>query len=338
MRFLACVAIVVLSFSSRLHAQYDDLLRNPNITWVAEYTTDFEFNPVYNENLDEEYNLLNVIRLENQGARNGFFSDLEISRYFSQTLLNDLNAGHYACFADDQLQQPLTPEQVEVLLNPRETYYNADHGDTVLMIHQTRTDDVDLFRVRQVFYFEQKKRRFGSRLIAISPLINRRDPDGNLTDRTPAFWIQCPAEKPPDKKTARTAAYVFQTYMKDNAPGPDHLRVKKGKLDLQDWVAAEVRKPSHACYSYDAFQPLDQAALQNLVFTTDTISPYDDEVQVVTSNAISDVERIRFVQNWIFDGRRHRLYCRLTAAAPLAAKRDSEGNFRYYKPLFYVKY
>lgn len=27
-------------------AQYDDLLRNPDIVWVAEYTTDYLMNPV----------------------------------------------------------------------------------------------------------------------------------------------------------------------------------------------------------------------------------------------------------------------------------------------------
>ena len=329
---------LLLTGPNILHAQYDDLLRNPNITWVAEYTTDFELNPVYNENLDEEYNLLNVIRLENQGARNGLYSDLEISRYFSQSLLNDLNAGHYACFADEQLQHPLPPEQVQLLLNPRETYFNADHRDTVILIHQTRAGDVDLFRVRQVFYFDQKSRRFGCRLLAFSPLINQQDKNGELSGRTPAFWIKCSSNKQPGKKTERNAAYLFQTYMKDNAPAPDQLQVKKGKFDLQNWATAEVRHPSHPCYSYDGFQPLNQAALQDLVFTTDTISPYDDDPQIITSNAITDVEKIRFVQNWVFDERRKSLYCRLTAAAPLAAKRDSEGNFRYYKPLFYVKY
>ncbi len=327
-----------------LHAQYDDLLRNSKISWVAEYTADFEFNPVYNDYLDAEYNLLRVIRLENTRGKSGFFGDLEMSRYFSQVLLDGLNTGQYACFADDQLKQPLTAEQVQRLLQPSVARPGFDHPfDTIVMVIPVEASAIDLFRARQVIYFDQKKQLFGSRLLAFAPVVNRMDEEGNIAERRPVFWIKCAAGKEATSTKDRDASYIFQTYMKDNAPSIEQMQVKKGRLNLQAWAAEEVDRPSHACFSYDGFVPLDKTALRELVFSTDTLVTINEDDQavidrIVQTNALLQVEKIRFVQDWVFDERRHTLICRVRAAAPLAAVRDDEGVFRYYKPLFYIRY
>jgi hypothetical protein len=78
-------------------------------------------------------------------------------------------------------------------------------------------------------------------------------------------------------------------------------------------------------------------------FGADTIVIYhyetdEQQVSIENRNCIAQIEKIRFVQNWYYDERRNRLYGRLVGIAPLAAIRDSDGVFRYYKPLFYQMY
>lgn len=65
---------------------------------------------------------------------------------------------------------------------------------------------------------------------------------------------------------------------------------------------------------------------------------YEEKITIKPRNCIGQIEKIRFVQNWYYDERRGRLYVRLVGIAPLAAIRDSDGNFRYFKPLYYLMY
>lgn len=339
MRFSSLFLLMLLA--SPLLAQYDDLLHNPKITWVAEYTADFECNPVYSDNLDEEYNWIKVLRLENKESTRGFFSEMEVSRHFSEALLRGLNAGHYTCFADEGLQQPIPPAKIKALLNPADTTPGFDHpNDTFVTVHPVEKTDIELFRIRQVFFYEAGRQQFGNRVLALAPLVNQRDAEGNPNGRKAIFWIKFQSPGKASRAEAE-ATYLFQTYMYANAPGQNDFVVKKGKLDLRDWTAHSIEQAAHPILDTDKFEPLDAKALHTAVFNTDTIVRFNDEGQteierIVENNAILQVEKIRFVQNWAFDQRRHTLVGRTVAVAPLAAIRDEEGNFRYYKPLFYV--
>lgn len=343
MQFFAICFLLFLPIP--LCAQYADLLRNPDITWVAEYTTDFELNPVYNDNLGEEHNLLNVIRITNDAAVNGMYPESEVAVLASRFFLDGLNSGAFECFADSLLQKPVSPEQLKDRINRPDTLPNPNHPmDTVFYINEVHAAEIELFRVRLVVFYDVSKRMLDARMLAVAPMIKEHDEEGNLIGRRPLVWIKMTALKgKAAKKLPKEAQYIVQTRMQENAPTMEQTNRIKGSLDLQTWAAGEVSTPSHRYLSTDGFQPLNSAELKALVFTTDTIVSYDDNYvqtieRIVQNDATRQVEKIRFVQNWYFDERRRTFDCRVVAVAPLAAMRDSEGNFRYYKPLFYVKY
>jgi len=328
-----------------LHAQYDDLLRKKRYTWVAEYTADYELNPLYSEAVETEMNLAQVIHLGNEAKQNGLFRDLNLKYYLSDVLLRGLLAGAFTCYADEHLAQLLSREQVEKRLTRSDTVASFDHpGETFIVRNDMRPEEIDLFRIRQVFYFDRRKNQFGSRLLAVAPLLNKTDDEGNMIGRTPLLWIKiAPKDNCEAGKIARNATYSVQTFMRANAPEAEDMKTGKGNLDLKKWTFAEVRKPSHKNLSSDTYDVLGQKELQSQIYTTDTLIVYDpvnygETVTVAENNAIDRVEKIRFVQNWYYDERRHRLAMQVVAVAPLAAVRDSEGNLRYYKPLFYSKY
>ncbi|MEQ1747077.1 MAG: hypothetical protein ABMA02_16730, partial [Saprospiraceae bacterium] len=333
-----------VAFFSPLHAQYDDLLRKGRYPWVAEYTTDYELNPIYSEKVNTEMNLVHTIRLESANQKHGLFQELELKHYLSHTLLQGLASGAFACFADEQLSQPLSREKVLNLLSWPETIINFDHFDTVTVLREILPSEIDLFRIRQVFFFDSRKKQFGSRLLALAPMVDKTDAEGNFTRRLPLLWIKIhPDNHRETQKIAKNATYAAQTFMGGNAPQVEDMKTVNGSLDLKKWASAEVRKPTHQVLASDDFSSLNVDALEGKVFTTDTLIVYDPETYeesaaIVRNNAIDRVEKIRFVQNWYYDERRHRLAVQVVAAAPIAAVRDSEGEIRYYKPLFYSKY
>ncbi len=342
-RFLSlCLAALSLPFL--LHAQYGDLLENRQISWVAEYITDYELNPAYNDKLETELNLLELVRLTNPKGKNELYpdSDNKVPYYFSQQLFNDIRAGRLACFAGEDLQEPLTAEQIESRFHWKDATTTEDGGEFVAENEYTAENFVT-FRVRQVLYFDAKKRSFGVRILAIAPVTWAADAEGYLNEQKPILWIKMPElTKKQEKDLVRDANYVVQTRLKENAPYPDQLSFRKGNFDLRAWADSEVEKPSHKVLGPEGFEPLSTSALHELLFTNDTLTALNAAGQnvidkIVRNNALDDLEKIRLVQNWYYDERRHLLGCRLVAVAPVATITVAGGVFQFDKPLFYLK-
>lgn len=343
MRYILVFTLLTLT-PALLRAQYDDLLQKRRYTWVAEYTADYELNPQYSDLVETEMNLAQVVRLQNPQGRNGLFPELEMPHYLSEALLQGLQAGHFACFADEQLAQPLLHWQVDRLLNKCDTIVTAADEPFSVVVSPLPAREIDLFRVRQVLFFDARKKAFGARLLAIAPVVNLRDGEGNFIGRKPLLWIKVPPQRNcQSRKAARAANYVVQTFMRENAPAPDDLKAAKGPLNLRKWAADDVRRPAHTALDYTDFRVLDKAQLRAQIIKNDTIVVFAPDTfmetpVVVQENAAERVEKIRLVQNWYYDERRHRLTTLVVAVAPLAAVRDEDGYLRYYKPLFYSRY
>lgn len=337
--------ILLIYWSIPLHAQYNDLLQNPKISWVAEYTADYELNPAYNNRLETEPNLLELVRLENTGAKNGLYADSEtnVPYYLSQQLFEGLKTGAFEAFSDAALKTPLTAEQIRAHLVWKDTSYLED-GSLFVAENEYTAESFVTFRVRQVVYFDRSKRRFGLRVLALAPIPWAKDEAEYMTPHEPFAWIRLPElSKKEQKQLARSANYILQTRLKNNAPFADELLVQKGSLHFRDWAGEEVNNPSHTVLSPDAYAPLSKAALQSLVFTADTLTTFNEDGQsvidrIVPQNALDDVERIRFVQDWYYDERRRILDCRLVAVAPIATIQAGGGLFQFDKPLFYLRY
>lgn len=333
---------VSVFLSLQLHAQYTDLLQNSKISWVAEYTTDYELNPAYNTKLETEANLLELQRLVNTQGKNGLFPDSEVNipYYFSQKMHAGLKAGAFQCYADEQLQNPLTQEQVLA----RFFWKDSVATDGFVSENEYGTEAFVTFRVRQVFFYNQPKRQFCVRILAIAPIPWISDAEGYMIEHAPLLWIKLPAlNKKQLRQMPKTANYALQTRTQENSPGADQLASIKGNLNIRDWATAEVTKPSHQCLSVDGFQPLHRDALNALIFTSDTLTTLNEDGQavidrIIRQNALDDVEKIRFVQNWYFDEQGLLLHCEVAAIAPMATINAAGGLFQFDKPLFYVKY
>ncbi len=322
---------LLIAWPAFLRAQYDDLLRKKRYTWVAEYTCDYELNPIYNEWI----NYVHVIRLENPEGWNGLIPEFEIPYYLSGAILKGIVSGKFVCFRDSTLTQRLPYLEIDSLLVRKDTFVSICDGEIKVNKTEISPNQINLFRVRQVFFYDSRKQIFGSRLLAVAPVVNIYDPDGNFQGRQPLLWIKIPAQDAfVNQKQIKSSNYIFQTFMEENAPKLETIKTVKGRLDLKKWATDEVRSPTSRLYSCDKLVPVDKAVLQKQVFTNDTIALLD----TVIMNDIDRIENICFVQQWYYNERRHRLAMHIVAVAPSAAFRDLKGYQLPMKPLFYSKY
>lgn len=90
--------------------------------------------------------------------------------------------------------------------------------------------------------------------------------------------------------------------------------------------------------------PLSAGELRNALFRTDSIVVYDvdsglEELRLVEQAPDwKAVKRFRLKEAWFFDTRTSTLRFRILGIAPLINVTDSEGDFLYERPLFWVHY
>lgn len=330
-------------------AQYADLLNDRNISWVAEYTTEFTLSPLNGQSMYydigyEADNELNVMQLSDIPQANGLFKEQQIDRYFSKKMLDAIREDGYLLFEDEQLEIPIAgdkiPEymiRIDTIAGPDPESY--DEPGFVIVQNEISPGDIKSFKVRQVFFYNKTEKIFGSRVLAIAPVIYVYDPDG-ITGTKVMFWVKIELPKNTLKITPQDVTYAFETKMRGNAPEAQDFVLKKGRIDFLTLIVNEVSKPSHLILNRD-FKAIDPAKLQDYVQSTDTVTTYnpetyEEQTRIVQSNAIKDVHQIGFVQHWFFDDRKKLLFNRVVAVAPLINLKDPEGNLQYSKPLFYM--
>ena len=335
------ISFVCFVSASLLHAQYDNLLRDPDITWVAEYTADFVMNPENNADTFD-YNFLHTIQFQKVVAETGLYGKGDALKYLSEQAILRMYEENFQAFKDSSFSSRMTRHD----LFKYDTVINCfpEEGEELCFIVERTVDyeDIKSFRIRQVYWYTRKTHSFNARLLAYAPVTNIRNSEGDIIGKCPLYWLKAD-ESPPKRFKNKQFNYIFQTQMRGNAPRPEDFKVLKGSFDFRKFFETEIETPSWRCLDRYDYTPADMSDLRAECFGTDTIvtfSPetYEEQVQTKQRNCIEQIEKIRFVQNWYYDERHNRLYARLVGVAPLAAIRDNEGEFRFYKPLFYQMY
>jgi len=82
----------------------------------------------------------------------------------------------------------------------------------------------------------------------------------------------------------------------------------------------------------------------SMLSKTDTVitfdpETYEEKIQIVRNDINwEDVKRFRVKEVWFFDKKTSTLQVRILGIAPMIDVKDSEGNFRFEKPMFWVYY
>lgn len=344
---IAAPLFALLMFCSALRAQYEDLLNNNNVSWVAEYTADFTLDPFNCDYGAYEFNnALNVIQLNNLTTKNGLHESRYLAKLFSQKIFEGIRRGDYLLFMDEQLEIPISLEKMLAQFDAMDTVVTFDpetYEERVLIVRgEMNWESTTSFRVRQVFFYDKSQKTFGSRLLAIAPLAYSKEGEGLFVEEyKTVVWLKI--EPPPknwEKANPKDSEYAFETYMKSNAPRLSDFVLKKGRMDFLSLIVNEVAKPSHPVLD-EKLEPIAPEKLQDYVQSVDTVvtfntETFEERVDIVQRNAIKDVSEICFVQQWMCDFQKKTLFNRVSAVAPVVTSRDETGYPRYSKVLFYM--
>jgi len=123
--------------------------------------------------------------------------------YFIEILLDAVKKGKIKAYStfDDRFTQALTKEQImEKLVGNPDTIRVIDpiSGKESIQISNRdfNVDLVTLYRVKEDWMFDRNLGRMVVRIIAIAPLVDRKDDNGNFRASTPLFWLYYPEARP----------------------------------------------------------------------------------------------------------------------------------------------
>lgn len=348
---------LIFTFSPLLLlAQYEQILRNPDVIWAA------ELDVLYNLQLPESPDsaLRNDILYwknfdpKNQTPHSG-------GELLIENLLEAARTGAWPAWQFTDTMRQLSKTEVEQRVgwgNDTVVVFDVETGlDVVKVVY----NDIDIanfvgIRAKQLLYFDEKKGDFMLYTSAIGPVRTEYTSVLNaqtgrweyvyLYDYVP-FWLKLPDAS---RKTLREKQQVndpditwaAQLKTIGNSPQLDKQRPFK---DIRPPVMQVLLDRFSHDRRYQVRDPLNQPipfeSRNGMITSIDSVVTFDaetyEEKVMVEKNVITaeSIYRLRLVENWFWDDRKKRLKVQLVRYAPLLEVRDDMDNYRFDRPLFY---
>jgi hypothetical protein len=212
--------------------------------------------------------------------------------------------------------------------------------------------DLEMVRVRQLLYYVDKADEFRVLPLAYAPVRHVVIGFDNDNDNESMFWHAPLWFKMPDndkilRKNKGRFTLVRRLTTVSNSPNINELKVLKDfKPPVAQQLLNRVRKDEHYevfhQYAQDRQVPIDE--LERMILTLDTVVTFDPETYeervMIERNEITGEEVVQMclVQDWMWDDRRKQLVIKPIGFAPMVETTDRDGNFRFFRPLFWRFY
>ena len=345
------IALLILSCSTHfLSAQYEDLQKDKNITWIAEFSNDHNFSL----NTSSKEGKIKLIKFTGDASS---FSDHNTSSWVTSWIFNKAQEGKYQCFNDSELTQSLYENELIALISNKDTVvtFNPDTYEEMIQIVKTDLSPKDIhgLRVKQVIYYHQKSKSLNTRVVAVAPLVlSKAARELGIKPKKdqllPLFWIKMDGKLPKKfKKKSSDINWAALVFSKTNPIDLDAIKTVKisNGFDIKNQIyqqAVNFEKPIVS--SYDGKEKIKPTELKAIFTRRDTvvsISPqtYQEEVKINETKITSkEISNIRLVQEWYFDGKRNQLMNRVKAINPIIKRTVKGRKYKIWKPLFMIKY
>jgi hypothetical protein len=201
------------------------------------------------------------------------------------------------------------------------------------------------WRLRQILFYNAKKAVWGTKVVAVAPLMNITKLD-SIVGTKPIFWFK--ADEKPQKLSANSIVWAKKTLNKQATSKvpvlPDKLlKISKDVRNPVEHLWERIKNdPKMVIYdpnNENPFTPKDRTDLS--ATRVDTIVTFDletyEEKTVEVRNELNpdDVNELRLIQHWYWDERRGRLSITLEAVGLIIKVFDDFGEYRYSRLLCY---
>lgn len=342
LKILFLLPLSILSLE--MTAQIDDLLKNKDITWIAETYNDF----LINESFDGK-STGNTIRSTSLKLVNQTEETLTENTAVQEWLIDAINKKEIVVYQDSNCTKQLNSKNLfgEDWITQMNPY--SYESEIKVIPHQISYAYIVCFRTRQIVYYNAKKAQFGMRTIAIAPIcmydywVNNK----MIPHNSPVFWF-----KPKDlNKTQRLSKKNItwasrMSFVNGLSINSDSVKILKKVAEgmplthLFSVVKTNRRLPFYQ--NLTGIKPRKTISFEerkNMFSHTDTLRilnplTYEESYKTITEETKpSDCESLQLIQNWYWNARKKRLEIYLVATAPL--KNSYFGGYKM--PLFYCR-
>jgi len=318
-----------------------DFLKNPDILRAAEIEQDWVVDiPSLETEWEEGITTLKLLRTENNA---GYWS----SPYLAELVFEAMTSGKLPVFKDPACTIPVDfLEMISAFKDTVSTFDPETYEEKTQVYYYEPNPlyDFKAWRLRQILAYH-KDATWSTSVEAIAPLFLIKNKEGDSLGVRPLCWFRPDNKR--QKLTSNNIVWAKQCINKQpktQVPAnPTHpVKITPGFQNpvphLLGMLENDMKKTFYDTWSN---KPLSVSERKSMLAKTDTVvtfdpETYEEKVQVVRNELNPDnIRHLRLVQTWYWDERRHRLSICLDAVAPVIEVLDSQGNFRFLRPLFY---
>jgi gliding motility associated protien GldN len=201
MKFFSCLVAALAFFASATTVQAQNPLLASNNTQPP--ARDSIYNSEVNRRLPLTYPKIHERdvmwekriwqEIDVREKRNQHFAATE--RPLATILMEAAESGKVRAFGtmDDQFKSIMTQQEIQSMLYTIDTsmIYNfeTEQYEPVVTRAEFNPEDVQRYRIKEVWYFDSRRGRMDKRILGIAPIINRFDEDGNFIASMPMCWF-----------------------------------------------------------------------------------------------------------------------------------------------------
>ena len=359
LKILFLLPLSILSF--KMTAQIDDLLKNKDITWVAEISSDFIVdNPEKAE--AKNLNRIRILKITPKAVK--YHTD--DSLIFHRIVADAVNNRNVTLYRDSFCVYRYDGIDTIETIDPM-TY------ETKIRIIKSQphleVKDIQGIRVRQILFYDAKQAQFGLKTLAFAPLSILYSLKGDtIRCCVPHFWLKAKdLESPPNiadnniswvqalnqhqgfdlknahilksTDTSMPIEHLINIFEKDESKQffkansdmiPNFMSERK-----QMYAEKDAQTPNADIIPY----PLDLVTREGMINWRDTITVIESnevKVKVITHRInLKKINRLRLIQEWYWDDKKQELSIRLAAVAPIYDACNEINELIYRKPMFY---
>jgi hypothetical protein len=330
----------ILCFQST--AQVDDLMKDKNITWMAESYNDFLTDAITIEKIGKEISRAKTLKFYN--PTEGDIPEEFVLQYFILELAKNKKIPIYK---DDKCMEPISYEIASGEKDTDELGHDVFETKCTMGKGWIFTEELLFFRAHQILFFDSSNIQFGLRTIAIAPMMRKANEQGETTGWKPLFWIKATDLKGKRNLSDESIIWAKRMSLTNGVSlKADNVKILKtfGENEpVASLLYAIKKNPEIAFYDADdvAIKTKFSAARRADLFTEKDSARqiddtnYEDHHFPTNDIKVTDFKELRILQNWYWDDKNQQIEIWLSAVGPLIDMKNEIGEFLFKVPIFY---
>jgi hypothetical protein len=353
--FIALTSLLVLltSFQAFSFQNIDELLADPDITWVGEVYVDYIPNSLITEPADPkienrygsaDYNSFELLKVQSK-ADDDWLKELPTQLSYRLLQLNSTNLNVYK---DADLTQKLSLKAYEKakkhqVIDTIITFDPATFEEIVMVVAlDLEISAVEIFRVKQFLTYNEKTNKLTVIPLAIAPIASVYNKNGIRKDIL--FWM--PIKEAFNSLNLDALSIDWAKRLTKDIPCKSIETIKgtDNMTSIFDKMIAYYKEHSSTSKIYyggdQELTAWEAAGIEHMGTSVDTIITFHPEtfeeiVQVMRSDIRPQFAvKLRLIQDWVWDNKTQEMKIKVLGFGPIPEKTSFTLS---YFPAFYIK-